>query len=498
VTETVSRAAEPAGSAGPGTDAIPDHLKPGEFSEPYSERLTEFMKSGWGVQEEIPLPPAPAAQRLAARRDQLRARLPGGLPAVVPAGLAARRNDDQSYPFRAGSDYVWLTGDQTPGGVLLVDPGSAAGDVLFLVPPSGREDGEFYRDSAAGELWVGGRPSLEARAAALGVTCRPLAELPAALSALGRAVINRSFDAGVEQQLAAAGPELDAELTAILSELRLVKDDWEITQLRAAVDASMAGFCDVAALLRGSGGLAGLTERHLEGAFTRRTRLLGNGCGYHVIAGAGPHATTLHWNRNDGPLRDGDLLLMDAGAETNSLYTADVTRTFPLNGKFTSLQRQVYEIVLAAQEAGMAELRPGADFRAFYPASARVLAEGLEALGVLPVSAAESLQPDCGLHRRWTLHSPGHMLGLDVHDCSKARQAQYLGGPLAAGQVLTVEPGLYFQANDERVPEELRGIGVRIEDDVLITADGFENLSGPLPRDPDEIEAWCAAAGRMG
>ena len=498
MTETVSRPAEPAGSAGSGADGIPDHLKPGEFSEPYSDRLTEFMKSGWGAQEEIPLPPAPAGERLAGRRDQLRARLPGGLPAVIPAGTAARRNDDQFYSFRAGSDYVWLTGDQTPGGVLLLDPASAAGDVLFLVPPSGRDDGEFYRDSAAGELWVGGRPSLESRAAALGVTCRPLAELPAALSAAGRALVSRGFDAATEQQVAAAGPELDAELTAILSELRLVKDEWEISQLRLAVDASMAGFGDVAALLRGPGGLAGITERHVEAAFVRRSRLAGNGTGYHVIAAAGPHATTLHWNRNDGPLRDGALLLMDAGVETTSLYTADVTRTFPVSGRFTSLQRQVYEIVLAAQEAGLAELRPGADYRAFYPASARVLAEGLEALGVLPVSAAESLQPDCGLHRRWTLHSPGHMLGLDVHDCSKAREARYLGGALAAGQVLTVEPGLYFQANDERVPEELRGIGVRIEDDVLITADGYENLSGRLPRDPDEIEAWCAAAGRIG
>ena len=494
MTETIPRSAEPAGSA----DPIPDHLKPGESSEPYSDRLTEFMTSGWGIQEEVPLAPAPAAARLAARRELLRARLPEPLPAVVSAGQPARRNDDQFYPFRPGSDYVWLTGDQTPGGVLLLDPRSAAGDVLFLQPPSGRDGGEFYRDLKAGELWVGARPSLEARAAALGVTCRPLAELPAAMAAAGRALVARGFDAEIEQQVTAAGPELDAELTAILSELRLVKDEWEIRQLRGAVDASVAAFCDVAALMPGPAGRAGLTERHVECAFGRRARLDGGGTGYHIIAAAGPHATTLHWNRNDGPLRDGDLLLLDAGVETNTLYTADVTRTFPVSGRFTSLQRQVYEIVLAAQEAGLAELRPGADYRAFHPASARVLAEGLEALGVLPVSAAESLQPDCGLHRRWTLHSAGHMLGLDVHDCSKARNSQYQGGPLAEGQVLTVEPGLYFQANDELIPPELRGIGVRIEDDVLITADGYELLSGALPRDPAGIEAWWAAAGRIG
>jgi Xaa-Pro aminopeptidase len=493
MTETVIRPAEPAGSAGP----LPGRLKPGEFSDPCSGRLTEFMTSGWGSQEEIPLPPAPPAGRLGARRDLLRDLLPGPLPVVVPAGRPSRRNDDQSYPFRPGSDYVWLTGDQAPGGVLLLDPESAAGDVLFSLPPSGREDGEFYRDSKAGELWVGGRPSLEARAAALGVACRPLSELPAALAAAGPALVARGFDTEAERQVTPAGPELDAELTAILSELRLVKDEWEIGQLRGAVDASTAGFCDVAALLYGPGGRSGLTERHVEGAFGNRARLAGNGTGYHTIAASGPHATILHWNRNDGPLRDGDLLLLDAGVELRSLYTADVTRTFPVSGRFTALQRQVYEIVLAAQEAGLAQLRPGAGFRAFYPACAQVLAEGLESLGVLPVSAAESLQPGCGLHRRWTLCAPGHMLGLDVHDCSKARESRYLGGPLAAGQVLTVEPGLYFQANDELIPPELRGIGVRIEDDVLITAEGYELLSGALPRDPAEIEAWCAAAGRI-
>ena len=235
----------------------------------------------------------------------------------------------------------------------------------------------------------------------------------------------------------------------MLSELRLVKDAWEIGQLRAAIDATTRGFCDVARLILASGDL---TERHVEGAFAARSRADGNGGGYHPIAAGGAHATTLHWNRNDGPLRAGDLLLLDAGVEVDSLYTADVTRTFPVSGRYAGLQRQVYEYVLAAQEAGLAQLRPGADFKAYHRACARVLAEGLADLGVLPVSAAESLQPDCGLHRRWTLCAPGHMMGLDVHDCASAREARYLGGPLAAGQVLTVEPGLYFQANDETIP----------------------------------------------
>jgi Xaa-Pro aminopeptidase len=299
----------------------------------------------------------------------------------------------------------------------------------------------------------------------------------------------------VEDQVTAVGGDLDDELAAILSELRLIKDDWEIGELRAAVAATTRGFSDVAAVMRGA---SGLTERHVEGTFGARARIDGNGVGYHPIAASGPHATILHWNRNDGPLRDGELLLLDAGVEMHSLYTADVTRTFPVNGRFSELQRRVYGYVLAAQEAAMAALRPGADFREYHRESARVLAEGLEDLGVLPVTAKESLEPDCGLHRRWTLCAPGHMMGLDVHDCASAREATYLGGPLVAGHVLTVEPGLYFQANDETVPPELRGMGIRIEDDVLITPDGYELISSALPREPDEIEAWCDDPGRIG
>jgi Xaa-Pro aminopeptidase len=305
--------------------------------------------------------------------------------------------------------------------------------------------------------------------------------------------VSRSFDLEVEAQVTALQPVLDAELAAVLSELRLVKDLWELAQLRAATAATTLGFADVARALHGPGPLS---ERHMEVAFNSRSRLEGSGVGYHTIAAAGPHATILHWNANDGPVRRGELLLVDAGAEMASLYTADVTRTLPIGGRFTALQCQVYGYVLAAQEAAMATLRPGVEYRAYYRASAEVLAAGLEELGVLTVSAEESLQPDSGLHRRWTLCSPGHMLGLDVHDCAKARESHYLGGPLEVGNVLTVEPGLYFQSNDETIPAELRGLGIRIEDDVVITEDGYELLSGGLPRRPDEIEAWWDDPGR--
>jgi Xaa-Pro aminopeptidase len=164
-----------------------------------------------------------------------------------------------------------------------------------------------------------------------------------------------------------------------------------------------------------------------------------------------------------------------------------------VSGTFTAVQHEVHEIVFAAQQAALAEIAPGKPFRGYHRAVAQVLAAGLEQLGVLPVSAAESLREDCGLHRRWTLCAPGHMLGLDVHDCGDAPMESYIDGPLRAGNVLTVEPGLYFQRYDELAPAALRGLGIRIEDDVLVTPDGCELLSGALPRTAGDIEKWLAA-----
>jgi len=176
----------------------------------------------------------------------------------------------------------------------------------------------------------------------------------------------------------------------------------------------------------------------------------------------------------------------------DSLYTADITRTLPINGKFTEAQRKIYMLVYEAQKAGFAALKPGAAFKDINRASQEVLAKGLEEMGILPVSAEESMKPDVGLHRRWTVHGVSHMLGMDVHDCSQARDEEYSDGVLKAGMVLTVEPGLYIQPDDELFPPEYRGIGVRIEDDVLITETGYRVLSGNIPSHPDEVEVWMA------
>ena len=462
----------------------------GSFDEPTSPRLDEFMRTGWGGQPPFLSPPSPPTAHTERRRRQLRD-IMNHDSLVICAGQPVSRNGDQFYRFRASSDYTWLTGDQSPSGVLVMTEGDT---LLFLQPPSERDNGEFWKDFFHGELWVGRRPSLDQRSQELGIECRPLADLPGALEALGCARVTGNPDARVLSVIEQHSMSANQELTAVMSELRLVKDEWEVQQLRNAVDATIRGFGDVARRMHGD---TALNERHIEVTFDARARLDGYETGYHTIAAFGEHASTLHWQRNDGVHSAGQLLLLDAGVEVNSLYTADITRTLPVNGHFTALQRQVYEIVLTAQEAALKMVRPGLAFKAFYEESARVLAEGIADLGILPVSAHESLQPDSGLHRRWTLCSPGHMLGLDVHDCGSARAPEYLEGILQPGHVLTVEPGLYFQANDETIPEELRGQGYRIEDDVLITHDGYEMLSSKLPRTIDDIEGWLNNPGEL-
>jgi Xaa-Pro aminopeptidase len=217
---------------------------------------------------------------------------------------------------------------------------------------------------------------------------------------------------------------------------------------------------------------------------------LGNDLGYNTIVGSGSHACVLHWIRNDGDVCRGELVLVDAGVEVESFYTADITRTLPVDGKFSPAQRALYMLVYESQLAGFAAIKPGVLFSEINRACQEVLAKGLADMGVLTVSAEESMKPEVGLHRRWTLHGVSHHLGLDVHDCAQARREIYRDAPLREGMVLTVEPGLYIQPDDELFAPEYRGIGIRIEDDVVVTADGCRNLSENIPRHPDEIEKW--------
>ncbi|WP_066946887.1 aminopeptidase P family protein [Microtetraspora fusca] len=455
-----------------------DKLNTGSHDLPVTEALAEFMTTGWADTARTDVQPLPLAAYTAKRRAALAARFPGER-LVVPSGTLKVRSNDDDYRFRSHSAFTYLTGAQEPDNVLVVEPSGAAR--LFMRPRSPRSEGqEFYRDRRYGEFWVGRRPDLTEAEELYQIECVHIDRLPDALS--GPARVLRGGDGSIDA-LVSPG-EGDGEFAAFLAEMRLIKDEWEVAELQHAVDATARGFEDVvralpAAIAHPRG------ERYIEGVFGLRSRLEGNAVGYQSIVASGAHACVLHWIRNDGRLNPDELLLLDAGVESDNLYTADITRTLPLSGRFSPLQRQVYDLVLAAQDAAIATLRPGVRFREFHQAAMRVIAEGLHDWGVLSDPDLES-----GLYRRYTLCSSGHMLGLDVHDCAAARADAYLDGVLEEGQVLTVEPGLYLQPDDLTLPPELRGIGVRIEDDLVITADGARLMSVGLPRRADEIEAW--------
>jgi Xaa-Pro aminopeptidase len=493
-------------------------------ANPTTEEFRTFVKSGWAPRPgEVPAR-AEVAPYAAARRDAVSARFPGER-LVIPAGGYKVRSNDTDYAFRPHSAFAHLTGfgsDQEPDAVLVLEPRPDGGHdaVLYFKPWGGRESDEFFGDTRYGEFWVGSRPTLEDIEAEFGLTARSVDEFPDAVKkdagAVGIRVVrdaDRDVAHQVDEARATAGEaqqsaqaeqtervesehEADEELARFLSTLRLVKDEWEVEQLRQAVAATKEGFEAVLAQLR-EAVAQGRGERWVEGVFGLHARHQGNGVGYDSICASGDHATTLHWTRNTGEVSDGELLLLDAGVEVDSLFTADITRTLPVDGTFTETQRMIYDAVLAAQQAAMDVIRPGVKFSAIHDAAIAVIAEHLHEWGLLPegVGVEDTLDTEHGqYHRRWMVHGTSHHLGIDVHDCALATRADYKDAELRAGMVLTVEPGLYFKADDELVPEAFRGTGVRIEDDVLVTEDGYENLSAAIPRSADDVEAWIARA----
>ena len=476
MTESPETSPEPAGA-----------LKTESHDPAVPEKYAAFMRTGWGDRE-LDLPPHPITEWAAARRARLAEMFPGER-LVVPAGTFKVRANDTDYRFRSDTAHTYLCGNQTSDAVLVLEGGEAT---LYARPRSARDTDEFFRDRQYGELWVGRRPSLGEISASLGLPTRHIREFPDLLATSAKTRVLRGVDATVDAAVA-ADEGRDQELARVLAELRLVKDEWELGELAHACDVTTLGFEDS---VREWDRVLELGERWIEGTFFRRARAMGNDIGYDSIVAGGPHATTLHWIDNTGPITPGELVLLDMGVEATSLYTADVTRTLPVDGRFTPLQRELYSAVLEAQQAGIDAVRPGVLFRDPHHAAMAVLAHALEGLGLLPCSAEESLDPDSKVYSRWTLHGTSHMLGMDVHDCAGSAQEVYPEGDLAEGMVLTVEPGLYFQADDLLVPEELRGIGIRIEDDIVVTADGSRNLSESLPRDPDALEEWMGALRR--
>ena len=491
--------------------------------QPQSSAFRDFIGSGWG-----PRPSElPERERVA---DFLNDRtLKAGAPfpgerLVVPAGPYKVRSNDCDYRFRAHSAFAHLSGlggEKEPDTVLVLEPNEDGTHtpLLFFKPRASRSSKEFYADARYGEFWVGARPSLEELSAQTGLETRHIDTLRDVLAKDAGTVqlrVVRGVDANVEamvnevraQASLPAGEDARKEDEALeehLSEIRLIKDAFELEEMIHAVEVTKAGFEDIIRVLpRAVGHRRG--ERVIEGAFAANAREEGNGLGYETIAASGNHANTLHWIDNDGEVRDGDLVLVDAGVEgdlvlvdagveVDSLYTADITRTLPVNGRFTEVQARVYQAVLDACEAALARANePGCRFKDVHDAAMKVIAARLYEWGILPVTPEESLATTGQQHRRWMPHGTSHHLGLDVHDCAKARAELYQGALLEPGMVFTIEPGLYFRADDLLIPEEYRGIGVRIEDDVVVNADGtVTRISEDIPRTIAGVEEWIAS-----
>jgi Xaa-Pro aminopeptidase len=445
---------------------------------PVGNKFVKYIGSNWAP-DTSKLPAQDKVAPFAKARREVVAKAFKGKVLVIPAGGEIARSNDTYYRFRAHSAFAHLTGwgsATVPDSVLVIDArGKTAKSVLYFRETAGKNTDEFFANSDIGEFWVGSRPGLQHVSALLDLKTKSLAKLAADLKEVkGKNLLTM---------------EKSTALVEFVSELRLVKDAYEIKEMQKSVDASVKGFEAVVKSLK-SATLHPRGERIVEGAFFAQARAEGNDLGYDTIAAAGSHACTLHWIINNGPVKPGELLLLDAGVEVDSLYTADITRTLPINGKFTKVQLEIYQAVLDAADAVFAMAKPGVTYSEMHKTAMRVIAQKTAEWGFYKGGYEESLKPENQWHRRYMIHGTGHHLGLDVHDCAQARREMYHDKALEAGMIFTIEPGLYFHKDDLTVPKEFRGIGVRIEDDVLVTKTGVKNLSAALPRKPAEIEAW--------
>ncbi|MDH3320097.1 MAG: aminopeptidase P N-terminal domain-containing protein [Betaproteobacteria bacterium] len=420
------------------------------------------------------------------RRRRLAAAVGEGV-AVIPTAPERLRNRDSHYPYRFDSYFYYLTGFQEPEAVLVVVGGAAPRSILYC-----REK------NPEREIWDGFRHGQEgARERFDFDEAHAIAALDEAMPALlaDRAALwypvgaDAEWDARAMRWLNAvranaragvAAPQELHDVRAPLDEMRLLKDAHELALMRGAAAISAAAHRRAMLAAR-----PGRHEYEVEAELLHEFRVSGAQFpAYSPIVAGGAHACILHYVQNDAPLAEGDLLLIDAGCELEG-YAADITRTFPVNGRFSGAQREVYEIVLAAQRAAMAKVRAGSAWNEPHDAAVRVLAQGMLDLKLLQGGLDEVLEKET--YKRFYMHRTGHWLGLDVHDAGDYKRAG-AWRPLTPGMTLTVEPGLYIRAAED-VPERLRGIGVRIEDDVLVTQGECEVLTAAAPKAIAEIEA---------
>ncbi len=434
----------------------------------------------------------------AARRARLAAQMPPGAVAVLPTAPEVLRNGDSDYPYRHDSNFHYLTGFGEPESVLVLV--AALGDrparAILFCREKNRER----------EIWDGYRYGPEAARTAFGMDeAWPIAELDTRLPDLLANVpalyyataSNAALDAQVQGWIKAlrarsrsgvTAPSAFHDLIPLLDEMRLIKDADELATMQRAGDISGRAHARAMRAAR-----PGLHEYALEAELLYDFRRHGAQFpAYTPIVASGPNACVLHYNVNDRPMQDGELVLIDAGCELDG-YASDITRTFPVNGRFSPAQRKLYELVLAAQDAAFAAIAPGRPYSAFHEAALRVLVQGMLDFKLIPAGRFATVEDAIAAkaHVSFYMHGTGHWLGMDVHDAGAYRDLTHPDKPsraLAPGMVLTVEPGIYVRPA-EGVPEEYWHIGIRIEDDVVVTEDGCRILTSAAPKAIEEIEA---------
>lgn len=432
-------------------------------------------------------------QIFAERRARFLDQMPVGSVAVIPSAPVRKRNSDVDHEYRQNSDLYYLTGFTEPESVAFLIRGQSERRFEMVVRPRDPER----------EVWDGRRAGVGGAKEDFGADeAYPTAELAEALKRVteGHDILlyalgdhpdmdDRMLDLmrtyRASKRRGTAGPGVVQDPGAILHEMRLFKDATGKERMQQACDISVEAHRAAMRATR-----PGMTERQIQAVLEGTFRIMGSARnGYPCIVAGGANATILHYNENDQVLEDGGLLLIDAGAEYD-YYSADITRTFPISGRFSDAQREIYEVVLRAQIASIDAVRPGNTFLDIHDISVRVLTEGLLELGLIE-GDVDTLIAEGG-YQRYYMHKTGHWLGMDVHDVGDYFQ----GGEsrqLTPGMVLTVEPGLYIAPDDQDAPERFRGIGIRIEDDVMVTAGDPAVLTAACPKTVEEIEALMAS-----
>jgi Xaa-Pro aminopeptidase len=422
----------------------------------------------------------------------MRAQTGGGI-AAIPTAPEAIRNADTTYPYRPDSHFYYVSGFPEPEAVVVLVAGANAGDsrqVLFCRDKNAEReiwDGFRYGPDAAREVFAFDEAfSITELAAKLAdwTADRPALYTPLGLySSWDQLTTDTLNEVRKRVRTGISAPEAVIDVRAAVAALRLVKDEQEVALMRRAAEISSGAHRRAMARAQ-----PGWFEYQVEAELAHEFLRFGaHSAAYPSIVASGPNACVLHYRDNDRELQPNDLLLIDAGCEYQG-YASDITRTFPVSGKFSGPQKAVYELVLAAQLACIDAVRPGKPFHDYHEVAERVLAQGLIDLKLCEGSLDAVLES--GAYKQFYMHRAGHWLGLDVHDAGLYR-IDGASRTLEPGMVLTVEPGCYIRPAD-RVPEEFWDIGVRIEDDVLVTASGTENLTGATPKTVGEVEAACA------